>query len=656
MCGVAGIFAPGRSSSLEAVHRLVETLNHRGPDGRGVWLDADAGVALGHTRLAIIDLSEAGRQPMTSANDRWVVAFNGEIFNFETIRAELDARSAIPWRGRSDTEVIVEGFAEWGIEATLRRMEGQFAICAWDRKLGALHLIRDRFGEKPLYYGWANQAFVFGSELKSLRAAPGFSTEIDPAALSSFVRYGYVRAPRSIYKNARKVMPGEWLTIGDQAEFHEPRSQFYWDPARAIETARARPFEGSAADVTRELDKLLRDTVRARMVSDVPLGAFLSGGIDSSLIVALMQAQSSRKVKTFTIGNSIAALNEADHARAVAKHLGTDHTELYVSGQDALNVVPLLPRIYDEPFGDSSQIPTFLVSQLARQSVTVALSGDGGDELFGGYNRYFHGARILRRVEALPGPVRRAAASGLRWASPDRWDQLVRLAGPLAPQELRAGRAGEKLHKLAGVLDATDHLAFHESLLSLSDDTFKSLRSDHHTHRISDSLASISGLDDFASRAMYLDTHSYLADDILTKVDRASMAVSLESRAPLLDTQVFDFAWRLPTRMKLGAARGKLPLRAVLDQYVPNALIERPKQGFSVPVSDWLRTDLRDWGENLLDERRLREQGLLDVSTVRRFWQEHQSGRRNRDAQLWALLMLQAWLEETGSELYAAAA
>jgi asparagine synthase (glutamine-hydrolysing) len=647
MCGIAGLFAPTdptRANGVE-VQRMLDAIAHRGPDGEGVWRDSEAGVCLGHRRLAIIDLSEAGFQPMECASGRWVIDFNGEIFNYLTLRSALEAEAAPNWRGHSDTEVLVEAIDRWGIEKTLQMMEGQFAFAVWDRQDRRLYLARDRFGEKPLYYGWAGGALAYGSELKALRTQEGLSARIDQEALAGFVRYGFVPHPRTIWQGVAKLPPGTWTSFGhDDPPGVMPRAVAYWDAGETAEQALADPWTGSEDEAVEALDLLLRDTVRTRMIADVPLGALLSGGVDSSAVVALMTALGG-KVKTFTIGNTEPGFNEAEHAKAVAAHLGTDHTELYVTPKQALDVVPLLPSLYDEPFADASQIPTYLVSKLARQSVTVALSGDAGDEIFGGYNRYFHGASVWKKAGALPRPMRAAGAAALQAVSPDGWNRMAGAFSGVLPAELAGGRAGEKIHKLAGVLGAANQDAYHQGLLSLWDDPASALVSRARGLALPGDHPAPASLDGFAQRAMYLDTRYYLPDDILVKVDRASMGVSLEGRAPFLDREVYRFAWSLPMAMKIQSGQGKRVLRRVLDRYVPRALIERPKQGFAIPVGRWLRGELKDWAAALLDEKRLREQGLFDPATIRKVWDDHQAGRRNNDTKLWTILMAQAWLD-----------
>jgi asparagine synthase (glutamine-hydrolysing) len=646
MCGIAGLYAarsPGLATA-RSLQTMLDAIYHRGPDSEGQWIDAEAGIGFGQRRLSIIDLSEAGLQPMTSANGRWVINYNGEIFNYLTVRTELEATGQAPvWRGHSDTEVLIEAVAHWGVDGAIERIEGQFAIALWDRQERRLHLIRDRFGEKPLYYGWAGQALVFGSELKALRGQADFPRTLDQQALSSFLRYGYVPHPWSIWKGILKLPPGAKVSFGpEDAPGSLPDPHRYWDCDEAILRGMDSPWTGSEDDAVEALDALLGETVGTRMIADVPLGAMLSGGVDSSAIVAQMVARGGR-VKTFTIGFDEAGFNEAEHAKAVAAHLGTDHTEHYVTAAECLSVVPLLPELYDEPFADASQIPTYLVSKLARSQVTVALSGDAGDEIFGGYNRYFHGARLWDRIGGLPRPLRTAGAGALRSLSPDGWNRAAGALGGILPAELSGGRAGEKAHKFAGVLGAADRDDYHMGLLSQWTHPEAVVRSGEAGLLLPGDRQPPARLDDFPRRAMSVDTRNYLPDDVLTKVDRATMGVSLEGRAPFLDRRVFDFAWRLPMDMKITGGRGKHVLRRVLDRHVPRDLIERPKQGFAVPVGRWMRGELRDWAESLLSVERLNAEGLFNPGPVRAAWEEHVSGRRDHDTRLWAVLSAQAW-------------
>lgn len=646
MCGVAGILElhtnRNDTNLQQDVQRMAEALYHRGPDCNGQWVDTSTGIALAHRRLSIIDLSPAGSQPMHSSSGRFVVAFNGEIYNHKLIRTELEKAGCNHWRGHSDTEVMLEAFEKWGVEQTVKRLIGMFAIALWDRQERALFLIRDRIGEKPLYYGKVGAAFVFGSELKALKQYPGWHSEIDRDSLTLFLRHNYIPAPYTIYKGVYKLLSGTILSIQNGSMENPPVA--YWSAKDMAEKGLANQFAGSDNQAVQRLDELLQNAICQQMEADVPLGAFLSGGIDSSTIVALMQAQSSRPVKTFTIGFNEKDFNEAEHAKAVAVHLGTDHTELYVNPSDALDVIPKLPTVYDEPFSDSSQIPTFLISQLTRQHVTVSLSGDAGDELFGGYNRYFMGRSIWDKIGWMPGKVRRGLSKGLEVLSPAAWDNLFRGISPVLPKRMRQRTPGDKLHKLAEVLDVSDPMEMYQRLVShwkvpqaivqggtepltcLTDKT-QWINSDNFTHQM-----------------MYMDLVSYLPDDILVKVDRAAMGVSLETRVPFLDHRVVEFAWQLPLSMKIRHGQGKWLLRQVLYKYVPKELIERPKVGFGVPIDTWLRGPLRDWVEVLLDEKQIKEGGFFDPKPIRQKWHEHLSGSRNWQYHLWDILMFQAWL------------
>jgi len=655
MCGIAGLWQSGGATGeeLAAIARhMGDALAHRGPDDSGVWVDRDCGIALAHRRLSIVDLTPEGHQPMLSASGRYVISFNGEIYNYRDVRSELTtANAAPPWRGHSDTEVLLAAIDHWGLDSTLVRLVGMFAFALWDRQERELHLVRDRIGEKPLYYGWANRMFAFGSELKALRALPHWRPEIDRAALARYTQLGCVPAPHSIYQGIRKLPPASLVTITMQDLNARacPNPRAYWSLKRVAELGAREPFTGDDREAAAQLDAVLRQAVGRQMVADVPLGAFLSGGVDSSTVVALMQAQSARPVKTFSIGFPEAAYDEAPYAAAVAHHLGTDHTELYVSPEQAMGVIPRLPEIYDEPFGDSSQIPTFLVSQLARRHVTVSLSGDGGDELFGGYNRYFWGRDIWRSTGWMPKALRRALARGLTCIAPQSWDMLFARCAPLLPRAFRVPSPGDKLQKLARVLAVADPYALYAALVSHWQDNGLVRGADampvaHATPSFSDVRA----------RMMYRDAMEYLPDDILAKVDRASMAVSLESRVPFLDHSVAEFAWRLPLAMKMRNNQGKWLLRQVLYRYVPRALIERSKMGFSIPLDTWLRGPLRDWAEALLDEAALEQQGYFDPQPIRTKWREHLSGTRNWQHPLWVILMFQAWLEKHSAPAAAA--
>jgi asparagine synthase (glutamine-hydrolysing) len=638
MCGIAGVLksAGGSRETLErGAAAMADSMAHRGPDDHGVWSDPEGAVALAHRRLSIVDLSPAGHQPMTSADGRFVITYNGEVYNFQELRVELETRG-VSFRGHSDTEVMLEAFSAYGVTATIKRLIGMFALAIWDRRTRSLMLVRDRLGIKPLYWAKFDGLFLFGSELKALRAFPGWQPRIDRPAVASFMRFNYVPAPLTIYQGVHKLEPGSILTLPFGGA---PRVEKYWDAREVAHTGQANLLRADDTELTSQLETLLQDAVRRRMVADVPVGAFLSGGVDSSTIAALMQTANAGPVRTYTIGFDLPGYNEAGHAAAVAKHLGTEHTEMIVTPQQALDVIPRLPEFYDEPFADSSQIPTFLVSQMTRQHVTVALSGDGGDELFGGYNRYQFADRYWSKLMRMPRAVRATLAAGLTGVSADQW---TRLAG-LIPARGTPAQVGDKIHKFAAALKAEDEAALYRQLVSHWDPV--DLMPDITEPSDAGLDASLPGL---VERMQLADTTTYLPDDILTKVDRASMAFALEARVPLIDHRVVEFAWRLPRDTKIRGGVSKWLLRQVLYRHVPRELIERPKMGFSIPLADWLRGPLRDWAESLLSEKRLREAGLLDVQRVRRCWQEHLSGKHSHEHRLWNVLMLEAWRERWG--------
>jgi asparagine synthase (glutamine-hydrolysing) len=642
MCGIAGILGSSDPELRTAVQRMISSIRYRGPDDSGVWIDERLGIGLGHARLSILDLSPEGHQPMVSANGRYVISYNGEVYNFAELRTELEQASA-KFRGHSDTEVMLAAFEEWGIEKAVPRFVGMFAFALWDKQTRTLTLGRDRLGEKPLYYGWQGEAFLFGSELKALRAHPEFRAEVDRNALALLLRHNYIPAPYSIYQGISKLSPGCLLTV--LLSQRNPQIAPYWSGKQAIETGLAHPFEGSESAAVSALEALLKDAVGQQMVADVPLGAFLSGGVDSSTVVALMQAQSSRPVKTFTVGFHEEGYDEAPHAKSVARHLGTEHTELYVMPKEAMSVIPRLPALYDEPFSDSSQIPTFLVSELARRHVTVSLSGDGGDELFGGYNRYFWATNIWRRVGWAPQPMRSALAGALMALPPSAWNGVFMGLSRFLPVGWRYANPGDKLHKLAEVLAVRTPEEIYLDLVSHWKQPTEVVRGSHEPPTVLTDPARWADLPDFEQRMMYLDQMTYLPDDILTKVDRAAMGVSLETRVPFLDHRVVEFAWSLPLSMKIRHGQGKWLLRQVLYRHVPKELMERPKMGFGVPIDMWLRGPLKGWAEELLDEARLQREGYFNPRPIRRKWAEHLTGRRNWSYYLWDVLMFQAWLE-----------
>jgi asparagine synthase (glutamine-hydrolysing) len=636
MCGIAGFWQARSSGDVLAklAHAMSKPLVHRGPDDSGRWLDPDAGVALAHRRLSILDLSPAGHQPMLSASGRWVIVFNGEIYNHLDLRAELAASDHSPsWRGHADTETLLACIDAWGVESTLRRCVGMFAFALWDRDGRSLWLARDRAGEKPLYYGWQGDVFLFGSEMKALQAHPAFRGAVDRGALALLLRHNYVPGPYSIYQGIHKLPPGTWLKLAAGQRDAEPIA--YWSLREVAEQGAAHPFEGSDAEAVDRLGLLLGNSIRGQMLSDVPLGALLSGGLDSTLVASLMQANSMQPIRTFTIGFHERDYDEAAHARAVAGHLGTQHTEMRLSSNDALALIPAMPAMYDEPFADSSQLPTHLVMKLAREQVTVALSGDGGDEFFGGYNRY----RFLPRVWSTLGPIPANLRSWGLWLAASLPDVVGRIA--------RTHQTAEKIAKVRRLFDgATSGIDdMYVRLVSEWPDPARLVVQGRMPDNRLDDRGAWPRLVDPVARMMALDAMTYLPDDILVKVDRASMAVSLETRAPFLDRDVMAFAWRLPMSMKIRDGRGKWVLRQLLDRYVPRALIERPKMGFGIPLDAWLRGPLREWAEALLAEDRLCREGFFDPAPIRRAWREHLSGRHDRQHHLWSVLMFQAWLE-----------
>jgi asparagine synthase (glutamine-hydrolysing) len=635
MCGFAGILDTDpqltNHAMADLVGRMADALRARGPDDSGVWTDAEAGIALGFRRLSILDLSPAGHQPMISADGRFVIVFNGEAYNFVALRAELESHGVV-FRGGSDTEVVLEACAYWGFLPTLRRLNGMYAIALWDRAKRTLSLARDRLGIKPLDLARMGASWLFASQPAAFVPHPAWSPRLDRGALKAFFRFNYVPAPATIWRNVEKLMPGSWAILRAEGGIERGR---YWNLRDEAARPRFRDLDTRiAAD---ELETLLTDSVRGQMVADVPVGAFLSGGIDSSTVVALMQAVAGdRKVRTFTIGFPVRAYDESVAAAAVAKHLGTEHTQMIVTPDDAMSVVPFLPEIYDEPFADASQIPTFLVSRLTRQSVTVALSGDGGDEGFAGYNRY-DALPHWQKLSSIPMGMRNLAARAVRALAPRHWDRLFGSFGVRTPQ------AGDKLHKAAHIATAGTVEELYRRLVSQWQVPDEVVRGAPDLPHPADDPDLARAIPDPVQRLQYLDFATYLPDDILAKVDRASMAVGLEARVPLLDHRVVEFALRLPDALKRRDGRGKYLLRQVLYRHVPPNLVDRPKTGFAIPIGAWLRGPLRDWAEELLDPRQLRADGLLDAATVRAAWAEHLSGSRNLQYQLWGVLMFQGW-------------
>jgi asparagine synthase (glutamine-hydrolysing) len=634
MCGLTGLWSPHLPEQLDIGKKMAEVLHHRGPDDTGVWCDELNGLALAHKRLSILDLSMAGHQPMHSPCQRYTVVFNGEIYNHWQLRKELDSASHdIKWRGSSDTETLIAAIAKWGLKKTLQKLNGMFAFAVWDKANRELSLARDRVGEKPLYYGHSGKSFLFGSELKALRQHPDWNGEIDRNVLALYLRHNYVPAPWSIYTGIFKLPPAHYVTVSESGQ-HISEVKPYW------KLPEFEKMTGSKEQLADQLDTLIGDAVEMRMLSDVPLGAFLSGGIDSSMVVAQMQARSSQPIKTFSIGFCEDEFNEAVYAEKIARHLGTDHHELYVNSEQALEVIPQLSAIYDEPFSDSSQIPTFLVSKLAKQHVSVSLSGDGGDELFYGYSRYQLATNIWGKIQCFPRPIRKGIANLCMSASRDVLIKLNR--------KIRSGyinKWADRLPKIADLIKHETEESFYRHLVSHWKDPDKVVLNANEADSVFARFNSPG--ESFQQKMMHLDMLSYLPDDILTKVDRASMATSLEARVPLLDHRLIEFAWQLPMQYKLNGHQGKYIFREVLKRYIPEQLINRPKMGFGVPIEHWLKGPLRDWGESLIDESRLKNEGYLNAVPIRKMWEEHLSGTRRWHYYLWDVLMFQAWLENS---------
>jgi asparagine synthase (glutamine-hydrolysing) len=630
MCGISGFIQRGQSrESLSATATaMADELEHRGPDGSGVWVDETAGIALGHRRLAIQDLSPAGHQPMESACGRFVITFNGEIYNFRPLCAELQA-AGHSFRGHSDTEVILAAIREWGLDKALPRMQGMFAFGLWDREARTLTLVRDRVGKKPLYYGWFGNTLLFGSELKALRRHPACRPEIDRDALGTFIQYSWIPSPYSIFKQVRKLPAGSYVVITPDGNGDSVQPEVYWSAREVAERGEREPFAGSLADATDALQALLKDATAERMIADVSLGAMLSGGFDSTAIVAMMQSVSPAPVKTFSIGFHEEKYNEATHAKAIAGHLGTDHTELYVTSQEAMQVIPDLPRLYDEPFADASQIPTFLVSRLARNDVTVALSGDGGDELFGGYNRYPSALRNWKKMQKISLPVRRFGYQAGRLLLDKGWCALERISTSDRGWPAKAGHVLAKLQCKMDRWQATGPVDMFARMSVHDDSSSRFVPEARPLQTVLNDASQWPRLREPLQAMMYMDLMGFMSDDILVKVDRASMGVSLEVRSPLLDHRIVEFAWSLPMPLRFGPDGGKRVVRELLSRYVPRELTDRPKAGFNVPVGEWLRGPLRDWAEALLTPARIEQQGLLDNCAVQRLWQQHQSGWRN---------------------------
>lgn len=626
MCGLAGFWTPSEMicDTHSRLEKMLDVIIHRGPDDTGIFVDSDANIGLSHKRLAIVDLSPAGHQPMASTCERFVIAFNGEIYNHLELREQLKTQNVAPnWRGHSDTETLLGCFTAWGVEKTLQATVGMFAIALWDKQEQLLTLARDRLGEKPLYWGWCDNTLLFGSELKALKAHPSFNSAVNRSSLALLLRHNYVPAPHTIYQDIEKLPAGQYVQICKGQRRADVKILPYWQLKSVIETGSSNPFMGSDVEAINTLEQTLAKSVAGQMLSDVPLGAFLSGGVDSSTIVALMQKQSVRPVSTFSIGFDEPGYNEAEYAKEVARHLGTQHTELYVNSDDALALIPNLPDIYCEPFADSSQLPTFLVSKMAKQYVTVALSGDGGDELFGGYNPYQFAPRIWNTLKILPLPLRQLAAKLL-------------VSAPLP----------DNFAKLLNVFPSKDRYAFYHTLVSHWKEPDQLVKGVEQLPTLLNDPRQWPVTDSFEHWMMAMDAGQYMIDDILVKVDRAAMANSLETRVPLLDHRVVELAWQFPLHMKIRNGVGKWVLREVLYRHVPRAMIERPKKGFSVPLGEWLRGPLKDWAENLLHETRLEQEGYFVAAKVRNVWREHLRGKHDHARKLWGVLMFQAWLEK----------
>lgn len=663
MCGIAGLLA-NHAVDRSLLETMVRPIAHRGPDDEGVWIDAEAGVGLGHRRLSIIDLSPLGHQPMGSNDGRWVLSYNGEIYNHLELRRALEASgqgavgNGFPWRGHSDTETLVECIAAWGLKETLQKSVGMFALALWDRKERRLLLARDRFGEKPLYYGWTGGDFVFASELKAIRAHPRFDNEVDRRAVRLLAARAYIPAPLSIYRRIYKLDPGCILSVAADASrrpYEEPpvpdgpanglALERYWSYREVVRAGLADPVADEEEALER-LEATLSAAISGQSVADVPVGAFLSGGIDSSTVVGLYQKYSPQTVRTFSIGFEEEAFNEAEHAKAVARHFGTIHNDRYVTVKETQEVIPLLPRMYDEPFADSSQIPTHLVSRFAREQVTVALSGDGGDELFGGYNRHFMAPRLWGQVSKVPRPLRALVGRPLSRLPATTWNLLARLA-PGLERRPHFGTKVQKGLRLAGGARRFDDI-YNSFLDEWSFEASPVLGAEAAAARLDLDMDAGPGASD-AVRMMYCDAVTYLPDDILCKVDRAAMAVSLETRVPFLDHRVAELAARIPVSMKIRDGKGKQILRRLLYREAPQALFERPKAGFGIPVGEWIRGPMRPWAEDLLDRSKLRQQGLFDADVVHRRWQQHLRHERDATPALWAVLMYQAWARENGA-------
>ena len=648
MCGINGFYSRSSSTFNNVIVKMNSAVSHRGPDTNGAWVDIDSGIVLGHQRLSIIDLSSAGNQPMHSSSGRYILTYNGEIYNHLEVRRELErCNSNIRWKGNSDTETLLEAVDFWGIETSLQKIDGMFAFGLWDKKIRRLILARDRIGEKPLYFGWQgkgdNKVFLFGSELKALKVHPEFNGEINRDVISLQLQHNYIPAPYSIYKDIHKLLPGHYLQLNedDLKKNLLPLSKSYWSLTEHAINGNRKQLTLCEDDILKNLEGYLLSSVKKQMISDVPLGAFLSGGIDSSTIVAMMQSQSNKPIKTFTIGYSEDNFSEAPYAKEIAKHLGTDHTEFFVSPKKAMEVIPSLPTIYDEPFSDPSQIPTFLVSQLAKQDVKVALSGDGGDELFCGYKRYVMSKKFWNIFRLMPITLRKILASGIGSISPQDWNKISKLLPGLSTYS----NFGDKVHKGLGLLEAKTLYDLYYTLNTQWHNSNEVLINSKDQGTLMTTFKpELKGLDS-QQQMMVLDSLTYLPDNILVKIDRAAMASSLETRVPFLDHKLIEYVWKIPQSLKLNNGQGKWILKKILNQYVPNDLTDRPKMGFGVPIETWLRGPLKEWAEDLLNEERLKQEGYFDPKVVRDKWNEHITGKRNWKSSLWGILMFQSWID-----------
>ena len=637
MCGIAGYLGEVKHP-IDCLTKMADAISHRGPDNMGVWSDHNPSIGFAHSRLSILDLSSAGNQPMHSSSGNYVIIFNGEIYNHKSLRSELESINQRNWLGHSDTETLLAAIEEWGLKKTLVKAKGMFAIALWDKSSNKLSLACDRIGEKPLYYGWVNNQFVFSSELKSMKVFPEFNNVIDRKSLALFLRFNSIPAPYSIYKDIFKLEPGQIVEINSHSNKLEKYK--FWSLEEVYKNGSENKFRGSSIQAINQLENILSEAVSSQMQSDVPLGAFLSGGIDSSTIVALMQSYSNSQVNTFTIGFNSKEFDESKHAEMVSNHLGTYHFNKLVTEKDALDVIPNLPDIYDEPFADSSQIPTYLVSKFAKEKVTVALSGDAGDELFGGYNRYIFSQKMFKNITKTPNSIKKLMSKMMFSLSEENWNFIL---GGLMRN--RHSNIGHKIHKTANIVSSKSINDLHFKLISqIQNPSDWLIDSNEYETVFNDNEDRFKELDSVETMMAY-DLISYLPTDILTKVDRAAMSVSLETRVPFLDPNVIQFAASIPMEFKIRNGVTKWLLREVLYKHVPKDLIERPKMGFAVPLAEWLRGPLRDWAESLLDEKRLHQEGFFNVEFVRDKWSEHISGRRNWSHQLWNVLMFQAWLE-----------